>query len=79
MLDLLGIMFSSLMMLLVIIRAVQLDMREPWFGSPKGRQDNSGLRVGNRAEAPPSGAEGQPPPTPEPSRTARRRGADPLR
>ena len=31
MLDLFGIMFSSVMMLMVIIRAVQLDRAQPWF------------------------------------------------
>ena len=31
MLDLTGIMFSSIMMLIVIVRAVQLDRAMPWF------------------------------------------------
>lgn len=31
MLDLTGILFSSVMMLMVIIRAVQLDAIQPWF------------------------------------------------
>jgi hypothetical protein len=31
MLDLTGIMFSSIMMLMVIVRAVQLDRIQPWF------------------------------------------------
>ena len=31
MLDLAGIMLSSMIMLLVIIRAVQLDGTQPWF------------------------------------------------
>jgi hypothetical protein len=31
MLDLTGIMFSSVMMLIVIVRAVQLDRSQPWF------------------------------------------------
>jgi hypothetical protein len=30
-LDLVGIVFSSVMMLFVIIRAVQLDRTRPWF------------------------------------------------
>ena len=34
MLDLTGIMVSSIMMLIVIIRAVQLDSRAPWFETP---------------------------------------------
>jgi hypothetical protein len=35
MLDLFGIMFSSVMMLMVIIRAVQLDRAQPWFQKVK--------------------------------------------
>jgi hypothetical protein len=35
MLDLFGIMFSSMMMLMVIIRAVQLDRTQPWFQKVK--------------------------------------------
>jgi hypothetical protein len=31
MLDLTGILFSSIMMLLIIVRAVRLDSRQPWF------------------------------------------------
>ena len=31
MLDLMGIMFSSVIMLFVIVRAVQLDSTQPWF------------------------------------------------
>ena len=31
MLDLTGILFSSIMMLIVMLRAVQWDSREPWF------------------------------------------------
>jgi hypothetical protein len=42
MLDLTGIMFSSVMMLMVIIRALQLDREQPWFQTLK------------RKEAPPS-------------------------
>jgi hypothetical protein len=34
MLDLTGIMVSSIMMLIVIVRAVQLDSRMPWFEGP---------------------------------------------
>ena len=45
MLDLLGILFSSTMMLLVIFRAVQLDARMPWYRLPKPTADNSGLRL----------------------------------
>ena len=31
MLDLMGIMFSSVIMLFIIVRAVQLDSTQPWF------------------------------------------------
>ena len=42
MLDLAGILFSSTMMLMVIIRAVRLDQRQPWFQSIKRNQETSG-------------------------------------
>ncbi len=35
MLDLTGILFSSIMMLMVIIRAVRLDAIQPWFQQVK--------------------------------------------
>ncbi len=35
MLDLAGILFSSIMMFIVILRAVQLDRTKPWFEGPK--------------------------------------------
>ncbi len=35
MLDLTGIMFSSVMMLMVIVRALQLDSTQPWFQKVK--------------------------------------------
>jgi hypothetical protein len=35
MLDLAGIMFSSVMMLIVIVRAAQLDRAQPWFQAVK--------------------------------------------
>lgn len=38
MLDLFGIMFSSVMMLIVIIRAVQLDRTKPWFQAVKRKE-----------------------------------------
>ena len=38
MLDLAGIMFSSVMMLLVIIRAVQIDQTQPWFQTVKRKE-----------------------------------------
>jgi hypothetical protein len=31
MLDMAGILFSSLMMLMIIVRAVRLDRLQPWF------------------------------------------------
>ena len=37
MLDLFGIVFSSTVMMLVILRAVQLDRSQPWFQSIKRR------------------------------------------
>ena len=39
MLDLVGIMFSSVMMLMVIVQAVRLDQTQPWFQAikPKGK------------------------------------------
>jgi len=33
-LDLAGILFSSIMLLIVITRAVQLDRTRPWFAAP---------------------------------------------
>ncbi len=35
MLDLTGIMFSSVMMLMVIVRAVRMDQTQPWFQALK--------------------------------------------
>jgi hypothetical protein len=35
MLDLTGILFSSVMMIIVIVRAVQLDRSQPWFQTVK--------------------------------------------
>ncbi len=45
MLDLLGILFSSSLMFLVILRAIQLDNLEPWFRPPKTGTDDSGLKL----------------------------------
>jgi hypothetical protein len=45
MLDLLGILFSSVMMFLVILRAIQLDSTQPWFRPPKTGVDRSGLTL----------------------------------
>jgi hypothetical protein len=54
MLDLLGILFSSVMMFLVILRAIQLDSTQPWFRPPKTEVDSSGLKLrpGDAGEAP---------------------------
>ena len=35
MLDLFGILFSSVIMFLVILRAIQMDRKQPWFRPPK--------------------------------------------
>jgi hypothetical protein len=45
MLDLFGILFSSIMMFLVILRAIQLDSTQPWFRPPKASVDRSGLKL----------------------------------
>lgn len=45
MLDLLGIVFSSVIMFLVILRAIQMDNLQPWFRAPKSGVDDSGLRL----------------------------------
>jgi len=37
MLDLFGIMLSTIMMLIVISRAAQLDSRNPWFEAPSDK------------------------------------------
>jgi hypothetical protein len=50
MLDLLGILFSSIMMVLVILRAIQLDRTQPWFRPAEPSSDSSGLKL--RAGAP---------------------------
>jgi hypothetical protein len=38
MLDLTGIMFSSVMMLMVIVRALQIDRTQPWFQKVKRKE-----------------------------------------
>lgn len=45
MLDLAAILFSSIIMFLVILRAIQMDRSQPWFRPPKTGIDNSGLRL----------------------------------
>lgn len=48
MLDLTGIMFSSIMMLIVIVRALKLDRTQPWFQTVK-RKDAPAAEAGKRA------------------------------
>ena len=50
MLDTLGILISSIVLLLVIVRAIQLDAVQPWFRPPKSGIDRSGLKL--RPEGP---------------------------
>jgi hypothetical protein len=38
MLDLAGILFSSVMMLVVLVQAVRLDRNQPWFQTVKRRE-----------------------------------------
>jgi hypothetical protein len=45
MLDLFGIIFSSGIMFLVILRAIQMDSLMPWFRPAKTGSDSSGLRL----------------------------------
>jgi hypothetical protein len=45
MLDLFGILFSSGIMFLVILRAIQMDTLQPWFRPTKMGVDSSGLRL----------------------------------
>lgn len=50
MLDLTGILFSSVMMLIVVVRALQLDRAQPWFPAVRRKQaaDAAGPRVWRR-------------------------------
>lgn len=49
MLDLTGIMFSTIMMLIVVLRAVALDRSQPWFQTIAQRK-----MVAQDAKAPPT-------------------------
>lgn len=51
MLDITGILFSSIMMLIVIVRAVKLDKTQPWFQM---------VAVARPAEAKPATRPGRP-------------------
>jgi hypothetical protein len=44
MLDLFGIVVSSVIMFLVILRAIRIDATQPWFQPLKTSLDSSGLR-----------------------------------
>ncbi|HQT75670.1 MAG TPA: hypothetical protein PLD10_01360 [Rhodopila sp.] len=50
MLDLTGIMFSSLMMLFIVVRAIRLDRAEPWF-RPIKRAESSKAKSNGRFTA----------------------------
>jgi hypothetical protein len=45
MLDLAGIMFSSVMMLMVIVQAVRLDQSQPWFQAVKRKGKEAGAKL----------------------------------
>ncbi|HXT78925.1 MAG TPA: hypothetical protein VN702_05110 [Acetobacteraceae bacterium] len=49
MLDLMGIMFSSVIMLFVIVRAVQLDSTQPWFQTIARNKGPAGDDAGGTA------------------------------
>lgn len=57
MLDLVGIMFSSIMMLIVMLRAVQYDRIRPWFETaPPPPAAKNAANPGGRGNAgPPDG------------------------
>lgn len=48
MLDLAGIVFSSVIMLLVIVRAIRLDAETPWFGKPAPQTRGTDLKPRQR-------------------------------
>jgi hypothetical protein len=50
MLDLLGIVVSSVIMFMVILRAIKMDASQPWFQPPKTSVDTSGLRLQPNSE-----------------------------
>ena len=52
MLDLTGIMFSSVMMLMVIVRAVRLDRIQPWFQAIKRKDKPAEDKAAVLAPAP---------------------------
>ena len=45
MLDTFGILVSSIVIFIVIFRAVQLDAMQPWFRPVKSSADSSGLQL----------------------------------
>jgi hypothetical protein len=46
MLDLAGIMFSSVMMLMVIVQAARMDQTKPWFQAIKRKVTNGEEKTG---------------------------------
>ncbi len=44
MLDLTGIMFSSIMMLVIVVRAIKADRVGPWFQTVKRKTGPAGVR-----------------------------------
>jgi len=44
MIDNVSILFSTVMVMLVVLRAVNLDRRLPWFGSPETAEEDSRKR-----------------------------------
>ena len=45
MLDLFGILFSSVIMFLVVLRAIEMDRARPWFRPRETGVDRSGLTL----------------------------------
>jgi hypothetical protein len=48
MLDLFGILFSSVIMFLVILRAIQMDRTQPWFRPPRSVGGRGTTRRGSQ-------------------------------
>lgn len=55
MLDLAGILFSSVMMLFIIVRAVRLDQTQPWFQTLRPDQADKAGKEGKNPPPPPRG------------------------
>jgi hypothetical protein len=54
MLDVAGIMFSTIMVLMVVIRAIRLDRVQSWFGLPSREKSETTASGGPTAKHPPS-------------------------